>query len=166
MRALATYEAPYVGMRPGKGGRQLDYLADLERLRAQGKRPQMAGYFMVQMVGGPWFLPLMMRMMPKVWKHLDSVAPTIVYDTRVMGAFEVPVDVLKRVPVPTIAIAGSKGAPAMLAAQEKIAAVVPGAEHRVLEGQTHQVSPQVLGPVLADFFARHRSEVPPRPAQF
>jgi hypothetical protein len=29
---------------------------------------------------------------------------------------------------------------------------MPHAEHRVLEGQTHDMNPAVLGPVLAEFF--------------
>ena len=33
-----------------------------------------------------------------------------------------------------------------------IADVVPNAQRRTLEGQTHQVDPQVLAPVLIEFF--------------
>jgi pimeloyl-ACP methyl ester carboxylesterase len=154
MRALASYEAPFVGLRPGKDGKPRDYLGDLQRLIASGKRGQAAGYFMVKMVGGPWFLPIMMRLMPKVWRHLETIAPTLVYDTRVMDRFEVPTEELRRVAVPTLALAGSKGKPEMLAAQESIARAVPDSEHAVLPGQTHQVSPAALAPVLDDFFRR------------
>src|SRR4051794_10898504 len=139
MRALASYEAPYVGLRTGKDGKPRDYLGDLHRLIDSGKRGQAAGYFMVQMVGGPWFLPMMMRLMPKVWKHLETIAPTLVYDTLVMDRFEVPTEEFSHISVPTLALAGSKGKPEMLAAQESIAAAVPDSEHRVLAGQTHQV---------------------------
>jgi pimeloyl-ACP methyl ester carboxylesterase len=152
MRALASYEAPFVGLRPGKGGKPKNYLADLEALIASGKRGQAAGYFMVDMVGAPKFVPLMMRMMPKVWRHLEAIAPTIVYDAKVMWPFEVPVDEMARITVPTLALAGSKGAKDMLAAQEKIAATVPNSRHGVLPGQTHQVSAAVLAPALDDFF--------------
>jgi hypothetical protein len=87
-----------------------------------------------------------------VWRHLETIAPTIVYDAKVMWPFEVPVDELARIAVPTLALAGSKGAKEMLAAQEKIAASVPNSRHAVLAGQTHQVSAAVLAPVVDEFF--------------
>jgi pimeloyl-ACP methyl ester carboxylesterase len=154
MRALATYEAPYVGLRPGKDGKPKDYLADLEQLIASGKRGQASGYFLVQMVGAPWFVPIMMRMMPKVWRHLQAIGPTIVYDAKVMWPFEAPAEELGAVAVPTLVLGGSKGGPEMLRAQEAVAAAVRGSEHGVLDGQTHQVSPAVLAPVLDAFFAK------------
>jgi hypothetical protein len=38
-------------------------------------------------------------------------------------------------------------------AMRELAAVVPGAQHRTLPGQTHMVKPKVLAPVLGEFFA-------------
>ncbi|MBH0245860.1 hypothetical protein I3W98_28100, partial [Streptomyces cavourensis] len=40
------------------------------------------------------------------------------------------------------------------AATRTLAEALPRARHRTLTGQTHEVAPQVLAPVLADFFAR------------
>ena len=149
MKKLAAYESPYVGLRAGR-----DYQGDLERLLSAGKRRAVIDYFMVKMVGGPWFLPLMMRMMPKVIAKLEAVAHTVPYDARVMGpAFAVPDDSFARIAVPSLILAGSKGKPQMLAAQERIAAAIPGARHHVLAGQTHQVSEKVLAPQLTEFFA-------------
>ena len=153
MRALATYEAPYVGLRPKKDGTPRNYLAELEALIAAGKRSQASGYFLVKMVGAPWFVPHMMRMMPKVRRHLDVIGPTIVYDAKVMWPFEVPDARFATIPIPTLVLAGSKGAPEMLRAQERIASAIPGSCHAVLEGQTHQVSAKALDPHLRSFFA-------------
>ncbi|MBC6450654.1 hypothetical protein [Actinokineospora xionganensis] len=36
--------------------------------------------------------------------------------------------------------------------QRRIAAAVPGAQHRSLPGQTHMIKTKVLAPVLADYF--------------
>jgi hypothetical protein len=33
-----------------------------------------------------------------------------------------------------------------------LAAAIPNAQHRVLEGQTHEVAPEVIAPVLVEFF--------------
>jgi len=107
---------------------------------------------MVDMIGAPRFVPLMMRLMSaKNWTKLLKVAPTLRHDTAVMGDFTVPEAELARVSVPTLALCGSKAAPEMLAAQERIAAAIPGAEHAVLPGQTHQVSPAALAPQFRAF---------------
>ena len=151
MRKLAVYEAPYVGVNPVRG-RTPDYLADLEALLAQGKRGAMIDYFMVRMVGGPAFLPVMMRLMPKVWKQLTAVAPSLLNDTRILGDFVVHPASFAGVRVPTLVMGGSKAKPAMRKAVEDVAAAVTAAPPVILAGQTHNVSPAVLAPELAAFF--------------
>lgn len=147
MKKLASYEAPYIGANPKK-----DYLADLDAKLAKGDRTGAVGYFMVDMVGGPWFLPLMMRFMPKVLRQLEAVAPTLVYDTKVMDRFEAPVATLGRITVPTLVLGGGKAKPNMTKAVADVAAAVPGAVHKTLPGQTHQVKDEALAPELVEFF--------------
>ncbi|MEO6533898.1 MAG: alpha/beta hydrolase [Pseudolysinimonas sp.] len=154
MRKLIGYEAPWVGLRAGKDGRPRDYLGELDSLVAAGENGKAVGYFMVKMVGGPFFLPLMMRMMPKIWKQLTAVATTLPHDARVMGGdFVPPVDELAKITVPSLVLCGGKSPKEMMSAQEQVAAAIPGALRRILPGQTHQVSPSTLAPVLAEFFA-------------
>jgi pimeloyl-ACP methyl ester carboxylesterase len=154
MRKLIGYEAPWVGLRPDKDGTPRDYLGELRALLAAGENGKAVGYFMVKMVGGPFFLPLVMRMMPKVWRQLQSAASTLPYDTEVMGGqFVPPLDELSRIAVPSLVLCGGKSPKDMKAAQATVAATIPGAEHRVLPGQTHQVSAASLAPVLAEFFS-------------
>lgn len=149
MRKLIGYESPWVGLRGGR-----DYIADLDRLHAQGKSGKMIDYFMVKMIGAPFFVPVMFRLMGKNWKKLRAIGPTLRYDARVMGGdFEVPVAELARIGVPTMVAWGGKAAKEMVAANEKVAASIPGAQHRVLEGQTHNVEPKAIAPVVAEFFA-------------
>jgi pimeloyl-ACP methyl ester carboxylesterase len=151
MRKLAVYEAPYVGLATVKG-RTPDYLDDLNRLLADGKRGAAVGYFMVKMVGAPAFMPVMMRLMPKVFSQLKAVAHTLPYDTQIMSGFEAPVSRLATITVPTLVMGGSKGAPNMKAAVQAVADAVPGAVHVTLAGQTHQVSSAALAPELKGFF--------------
>lgn len=149
MRKLLGYEAPWVGRRGGR-----DYLADLDRLHARGKGGAMVDYFMVKMIGAPFFVPLMFRLMGSNWRKLQAVGSTIRYDARVMGGdFEVPAGELARIPVPALVVWGGKAAPEMSAANARAAAAIPGAGQRVLEGQTHQVAPAALAPVVREFFA-------------
>jgi len=151
MRRLVAYETPFVG-RSDRKGHRMDYVADLCAMHANGDNAKMVDYFMVRMVGGPAFLPVMFRLMGKNWRLLKSVAPTLLNDTVAMGGdFEVPVDVLARVGVPVLVAHGSKAGPPMVAAQERIAASVPGAAHRVLDKQMHNVAPSALRPHLIEF---------------
>lgn len=151
MRKLAVYEAPYVGINAVRG-RTPDYLADLEALLAEGRHGAMIDYFMVRMVGGPAFLPVMMRLMPKVWRQLKAVAPSLLNDTRILGDFAVDSARLGRITVPTLVMGGSKAKPNMMKAVEDVAAAVTGKPPVILAGQTHNVSPAVLAPELAAFF--------------
>jgi len=153
MRGLIGYEAPWVGLRTNKDGSTKDYHADLDRLIDAGENAKAISYFMVDMIGAPRFVPLMMRIMAaKEWAKLLKVAPTLRYDAAVMGDFTVPEAELARVGVPTLALCGGKAAPAMQAAQQRIASIIPGAEHAVLAGQTHQVAPAALKPEFLRFF--------------
>lgn len=115
MKKLASYEAPYVGQ-------NRDHLPVLNQLIAEGNRKKAIGYFMVDMVGGPAFLPLMMRLMPTAWKKLRAVANTLPYDTEVLDGFE------------------------------GVAAAIKNSKLVILPAQTHQVSTKVLAPELKAFF--------------
>lgn len=94
----------------------------LNQLIAEGNRKKAIGYFMVDMVGGPAFLPLMMRLMPTVWKKLRAVANTQPYDTEVLDGFE------------------------------GVAAAIKKSKLMSLPGQTHQVSTNFLVPELKASF--------------
>jgi pimeloyl-ACP methyl ester carboxylesterase len=149
MRALVTYEVPYVAA--GWKNQNVDHLAAVEALLAQGKRGSAVGYFLVKMVGAPAFVPVMMRLMPKVWKQMQGVAPTLPNDIRMMDGFHAPTERLSRIAVPTLVLVGGKAAEPMRQAQDAVAAAVPGARFGVLDGQTHQVSEKAVGPEIAAF---------------
>lgn len=145
MRRLIGYEAPWVGLRKNRDGTPRDYLGELDALVAAGRDGAAVDYFMVKMVKGPAFLPILFRLMRPVWKQLRAVAPTLPNDARAMGAtFTVPTEVLARVDVPTLVLVGGRSPKEMKDAQQRVADAVPGAEHQVVPGQTHQVKPEAL----------------------
>lgn len=153
MRKLAGYESPWVGLRPNRDGTPRDYLGELQALVAAGERGKAVDYFMTKMVGGPWFLPIVFRLMRKPWKQLRAIAHTLPYDAQIMGAqFAVPVDELATIAVPTLVMGGGKSPANMLDAQERIAEAIPDSRHRILDGQTHQVAASALAPALTEFF--------------
>jgi pimeloyl-ACP methyl ester carboxylesterase len=145
MRKLASYEAPYVGQ-------STDFLREQKRLIAEGNRKGAIDYFMTTMVGGPWFLPLMMRVMPAVFRTLQAVAHTLPYDTELLSGFEPPAR-LASIATPTLIMGGSKYKPNMKKAVHDVAELVPDAKLVILDKQTHQVSPAVLAPALKEFFS-------------
>jgi hypothetical protein len=57
--------------------------------------------------------------------------------------------------VPTLVMHGSKSPQGMADGSTALAAMLGGAEHQVLSGQTHIVTPRVVAPALREFFAVH-----------
>ena len=83
-----------------------------------------------------------------------SVAHTMPYDLALMGDTTLLNERAPTVGVPTLVLDGGDSPPWGRRSADAVAAAVPGAERRTLDGQTHEVAPGVLAPVLAEFFAR------------
>jgi pimeloyl-ACP methyl ester carboxylesterase len=69
-----------------------------------------------------------------------------------MGDFSAPTTRLASIRVPTLAIGGAKTDARLKRAVRVVADAVPRAQHRTLAGQTHNVKPEILAPVVAQFF--------------
>jgi pimeloyl-ACP methyl ester carboxylesterase len=155
VKKVLGYEAPYVAENDPKH-RETDHLAHLNALLADDSdkgRGKAVDYFMTTMVGGPAFMPLMMRLMGKVFRQLKGIAHTIPYDTQVVNRdFTVPRDRFARIHVPVLVAIGGKAKPNMVAAQDAVHAAISGSELRVLPGQTHQVSNDAIVPLAKEFF--------------
>jgi hypothetical protein len=65
----------------------------------------------------------------------------------------VPTALLAGLSVPVL-VADGEFSPALLRDAATATAAAAGAEYRTLAGQTHEVAPEVLGPVVAEFVAR------------
>ena len=150
MRRLATYEAPYTGVR-GADGTPGSHREHLEALLREGKRGGAVSYFLVKMVGAPAFLPYLLRLMPGVWKKQVAAANTLPYETRVTNNFTAPLERLRTITVPTLVMVGGKAAAPMVEGQKAIAGAIAGSEYRVLHGQTHQVSAAAIATQLRGF---------------
>jgi Alpha/beta hydrolase family len=97
-----------------------------------------------------------MRRTPR-WAELEAMAPTIAYDSEIMGDIRsggtVPAEVLGRVRTESLVLVGGASPEWMIAVGRQVAGALPNGRHRVLEGQEHVVPPEVLVPVLVEFFA-------------
>jgi pimeloyl-ACP methyl ester carboxylesterase len=150
IQKLVAYEPPYVdgGGRYGDAEHELQ----LKSLLAAGNRAGAVTYFMRSMVGVPAPVVVMMKLMPWIWRKMKAVAHTLPYDAAVMSEFKVPTARLAKVQVPTLAMHGSKTDVRLQKATRAVADAVPGAQHRTLAGQTHNVKLTVLTPAVVEFF--------------
>ncbi len=65
----------------------------------------------------------------------------------------IPTERAAPVHAPTLAMAGGNGASFMLETVKTLSKEIPVAKLITLDGQTHDVHPEALAPVLVEFFA-------------
>ncbi len=150
---LAMYEAPYNDEDAARKAWQ-EYIRQLTLLLADGRHGDAVALFM-QLVGMPPEQIEGMRHAP-FWTNFEAIAPTLAYDhSAILGQdASVPVDRAARVGIPVLIMCGSASYPFMHTTAEKLSQAMPYAQLRVLAGQTHEVSAEVLVPVLTEFFTR------------
>jgi pimeloyl-ACP methyl ester carboxylesterase len=85
---------------------------------------------------------------------MEAVAPTLAYDhAAILGEpWSVPTDLAARVSVPALVMAGDASLPFMPDSARVLSQAIPQGRLRTLAGQTHEVSPGALAPVLLEFF--------------
>ncbi len=147
---LAMYEAPYNSDEAARLAWR-DYRTKLADVLAQGRRGDALALFML-LVGMPADHLDSVRQHP-MWPMWEAVAPSLAYDAAAMGEdASVPTEKAASVAVPTLVMDGSASYPFMHTTALALANAMPHAQHRTLEGQTHEVAPQVLAPLLVEFF--------------
>jgi alpha-beta hydrolase superfamily lysophospholipase len=95
-----------------------------------------------------------MRGTPR-WQELVALAPTLAYDSAVMGDAEtggaVPEDLAARAARPGLVLVGGGSPPFMVEVGRRLAGLLPAGRLHVLPGHGHVVPPEVLAPVVAEF---------------
>jgi pimeloyl-ACP methyl ester carboxylesterase len=146
---LALWEPPYIidpAMRPPG-----DTAQTFERLVSEDRRGDAVEFFMATVVGMPAEFVAQARSQPW-WAATEALAHTLAYDATVMGDYSVPVDRAELVAAPTLVIVGGASFPFMHETAEALAKALPNGEIRTLEGQSHDVAPEVITPALKEFF--------------
>ena len=150
---LALYEPPFIVTddRPPLGS---DYRERLQEAVAQGRPGDAVARFFTDAVGIPGEFVEPMRAEP-FWAGIEQLAPTLAYDAAVMGQTMSgdPAALQRYSPVnaPALVIHGGKSDAWMAAGATSIAGVLTNARHQTLPGQDHDVSAEVLVPVLSDW---------------
>ncbi len=149
---IVLYEAPHNGD-PAAQRSWDEYLRELEQLLDDGRGGDAVALFM-RFVGMPGEQVDAMRRAP-FWPGMQAIAPTLAYDhAAIIGEqWAPPTDLAAGVSVPALAIAGDASLPFMPGTAQALGNAMPLGHVLVLEGQTHNVDPAVLAPVLIDFLA-------------
>ena len=153
--SLVLYEAP-IFTDSSRKPVPADYVQRMDRLVADGDNAGAVKHFMQNGIAIPWFGILMMQVFG-MFRKMAPVGPTLPYDT----AFIAPLWTYKPIPagrwshvtVPVLTMAGSKSDGWMQNAQKAIAANLPHAEYKTLEGQNHMVAATAIAPVIKEFLA-------------
>jgi pimeloyl-ACP methyl ester carboxylesterase len=146
---LALYEPPFMA-EVEDGLRTKEYTERLHELLDAGQKGDAVALFMTH-VGMPAQAVAGIRAQPG-WAMLEAVAPTLAYDDGVLAGSRVPRDLASTIAVPSLVLSGAASPQGLQQAAKATADALPTAEHRTLDGQTHDVAPEALAPVLVEFF--------------
>jgi pimeloyl-ACP methyl ester carboxylesterase len=151
VKKLAMYEPPY---NAEESARQTwkKYRHDLKEALAQGRKGEAVGLFMM-LTGMPAEHLEGMRQHP-MWTMFEAVAPSLAYDATALGEeADLPIERASRLTIPTLIMdGGASPYPFMHITAVALAKAMPNAQYRTLEGQSHEVEPEVLAPALVEFF--------------
>jgi pimeloyl-ACP methyl ester carboxylesterase len=145
---LALWEPPFIldpGARP-----PADQVEQYNTMLAEGRRGDAAQYFMEKVVGMPAEFVAGARSQPW-WPATEALAHTLPYDATVMGDYSLPVERANAVTIPTIVFDGGASFGFMGPTADALAKALPHGQRRTLEGQEHNIDPNVLAPAMKEF---------------
>lgn len=151
VKKLVMYEPPYNDEEDARKGWK-EYTQKLRELVATGRKGDAVGLFMM-LVGMPAEHLEGMRQNP-MWPLWEAVGPSLLYDAIAMGAdASIPATRAATIAVPTLVMDGGGSEWSFMhTTAVALAKAIPNAQHRTVEGQTHEVDSKVLAPVLIEFF--------------
>jgi pimeloyl-ACP methyl ester carboxylesterase len=157
VKKLVLYEPPFI-LNDSRPPAPADYVAQINQAIAAGHRTEAVNIFMTKVVGIPEEYLAPMRA-DSSWAEMEAMAHTIAYDGTIMG------DTMSGKPLPnekkqqwasatmpTLVMAGGNSEAFFHDAAQALVDVLPKAQYRPLDGQDHAVAPDVLAPVLVEFF--------------
>ena len=152
---LVLHEPPFSPDEEEWRRRSREYGENLRTILAEDRRGDAVELFMT-MAGTPQEMVEQMRK-ESWWAGIGALAPTLAYDSEVMGDSSrggtIPADVAGAATIPTLVLSGRTSPEWMIDVGRQLAVALPDGRHRVLEDQEHVVPPEVLVPVLEEFFS-------------
>jgi pimeloyl-ACP methyl ester carboxylesterase len=152
---VVLHEPPYAPDREEERRIAQEFAANLEPILAQGRHGEAVELVMTTIMQMPPEIARQMRSEPW-WAGMEAMAPTIAYDSEIMGDSRggtIPIDLVGTVNTPALVLCGGASPAWMIDITKQIADAMPNGRQRILEGQEHVVPPEILVPVLVEFFA-------------
>ena len=147
---LGLWEPPYI-LEGGRERPPADTASIYREMVSSGRRGDAVEYFMTKVVGLPDEFASFARTQPW-WQGQEAIAHTLAYDATIMGDYSLPTERAASVTVPTLVMDGGASYDWIRTTAQTLADLLPNGTHRTLEGQTHDVSPDVMASVLTEFF--------------
>jgi len=145
---LAAYEAPFSNEDTPQP--KVDPADHIRALVAAGRRSEAVTFWMAEVTGLPDEVLAHMDGAPWV-KDLEPFTSTLPYDLAVSGG-GVPADELGKIAAPVLVLGGGDSPAWFQRSVEAQAAATPGARLMTLKGYDHTAPPEVIAPILIDFF--------------
>jgi pimeloyl-ACP methyl ester carboxylesterase len=151
VRKLAMYEAPF-NQDPAARQAWNKYVKELGNLLDEGRKGDAVGLFMMLVGASPEDVQGVKQ--TPMWPLWESIGHTLAYDhIAALGEdAAIPSDRAARVRMPALVMNGSESFPFMHTTAVALAKAMPQGQHRILEGQTHEVASEAIAPVLTEFF--------------
>ena len=154
VQKLSLYEPPFItdDSRPPPPE---NFLKHINELIAANRRGEAVEYWMTDVVRAPAEAVAQMKSAP-TWPALEAVAHTLPYDIAILGdnmaGKPLPVDRWTGATPPTLVMDGGASPDWIRNSARTLAGILPNAQHRTLEGQTHVAAPEVLAREIERFF--------------
>jgi pimeloyl-ACP methyl ester carboxylesterase len=149
MFSVVAYEAPFVI--PGTREVAKDPTGRITALVSAGRRADAVKFWMADVVKAPAEMIPVIEKSP-AWAGLQALAHTLPYDLALTGDQGVPVDDLAKISVPVLVLGGANSPDWFHRTVEATTDAIPGARLVMLDGQDHGAPPEVIAPVLTEFF--------------
>jgi len=154
VRKLSLYEPPFI-VDDSRPPPPAHFLRQIKELIAANRRGDAVEFWMTEVVRAPAEAVAQMRNAP-TWPALEAVAHTLIYDVAVLGdnmaGDALPAQQWAAATVPTLVMDGGASPQWIRNSARALAEVLPNAQLRTLEGQTHNAAPGALAPQIARFF--------------
>ncbi len=146
---LSVYEPPF-DPTEARATEPAGYERRMRALLAEDRRGEALAVFLGEVGTEPDALEELRR--SAVWAAMEQVAHTLAYDHEIMAGGGVPTEMLREIGTRVMVVDGGMSPAFLRDAARLVAQALPRGRHRTLTGQTHEVAPHVLAPVLREFF--------------
>jgi pimeloyl-ACP methyl ester carboxylesterase len=158
VKKLALYDPPFI-INDSRPPLPSDFVAQLKQAIAAGRPGDAIDIIMTHALLIPAEYLKPMRDDP-MWPEMIKVAHTLVYDGMIQADFmagkPLPRNRWIHVNFPTLVMNGENSDQFFHDGAHALVDLLSNAQHRILAGQTHNVSMKVLAPVLKEFFLANR----------